>query len=223
MSEQLQLQTYTEQAYRRLRRMILGGEIAQGTKLTVRVLAERLGLSPTPIKSALMGLEREGYIVSSAHRGFSVPRVRPCDVADAFELLEILEVYAAQKLARSPERESVLQRLDAHIEAPEDLQGDAEDRWRMTFHRLVWEGCGNAKLVQVAENLRGLILIASGGVLDMPGHHESAHAEHAQMVEAMRDGDVDLVTGLQRVHSQNLARAVKDRLFGDADNLREVD
>lgn len=216
MTEHIQLQTYTEQAYRTLRRMILGGEIAQGTKLTVRVLAELLGLSPTPIKSALMGLEREGFIVSSAHRGFSVPRVRECDVADAFEMLEVLEVHAAQKITRSPEREAVLSKLDEHVASAGSDVEDPEDHWRMTFHRLVWEGAGNARLVQVAENLRGHILIASGGVLDMPGQHGSAHAEHAQMVAAMRAGDVEQVTVLQRAHSQALAQAVQERLFPDA-------
>lgn len=217
MSQHIQLQTYTQQAYLTLRRMILGGEIAQGTKLTVRVLAEMLGLSPTPIKSALMGLEREGFIVSSAHRGFSVPKVQPGDVADALDVLEVLEMLAAQRIARSPDREAVLQRLDEHVEAAGGDDEDPEDHWRMTFHRLLWEGAGNARLVQVAENLRGHILIASGGVLDMPGHPQSARAEHAEMVAAIRSGDVDLVTELQRAHFQDLARGVKEQLFPDAD------
>ncbi|WP_324650105.1 GntR family transcriptional regulator [Georgenia sp. H159] len=212
MTPQIKLRTYSQQAYLSLRQMILAGEIPQGTKLTVRILAERLGLSPTPIKSALAGLEREGLIVSSAHRGYSVPRAEPADVAHAFELLQLMDIFAARKIAQSRHRASSLDRLERYVD---DALSDQPHpgRWEMDFHRLLWDETGNPRLIQFADNLRGLILIACGGVLDVPNRREFIHVEHQQMVKAMRTGDVDRVTELHHTHFQDLAHSVNARLF----------
>jgi len=64
--------TLNREAYKALRRAILGRKLPPGRKLIVRVLAEELGLSPTPIKEALSALEREGLVVAVPHPGYFV-------------------------------------------------------------------------------------------------------------------------------------------------------
>ena len=56
--------------------MIMHGELRAGAKVVVRLLSERLRLSTTPIKAALAGLERNGFLTAVAHRGYFVPGIQ---------------------------------------------------------------------------------------------------------------------------------------------------
>jgi DNA-binding transcriptional MocR family regulator len=71
----IERRTYGQQAYAEIRTLIIDGTLAPGAKVVVRPLAERLQLSPTPIKSALAALERDGFLVAVPHRGYFVPEV----------------------------------------------------------------------------------------------------------------------------------------------------
>lgn len=72
--------TLSREAYLALRSAILSRRRRQGSKLVVRILAEQLGLSPTPIKEALAALEREGLVVAVPHRSYFVPQITSDDV-----------------------------------------------------------------------------------------------------------------------------------------------
>jgi DNA-binding transcriptional MocR family regulator len=65
-----------EEAYEAIRGMILDGRLVPGSRVTVRPIASALDLSPTPIKAALVRLEREGVLESRLNRGFFVPTLR---------------------------------------------------------------------------------------------------------------------------------------------------
>ncbi|MQA17733.1 MAG: GntR family transcriptional regulator, partial [Pseudonocardiaceae bacterium] len=77
--------TLLRTAYDYVRAAVIEGALTPGSRVTVRPLAEHLGLSPTPIKAALATLEREGFLLSIPHRGYFVPHV------DTKDLLEIYE------------------------------------------------------------------------------------------------------------------------------------
>src|SRR3546814_19375228 len=67
--------------------------------------SDLLGLSPTPIKNALAALQTEGFLETIAYRGYSVPLISAKTLAEAFELLEALDVFAARKIAASSRSE----------------------------------------------------------------------------------------------------------------------
>src|ERR1700740_3158358 len=83
----------------RLREMILRGELPPGERLAEVALAERLGVSRTPIRQALPALAREGLRAASARRGFVVRSFSPQDVLDAVETRGVLEGLAARRVA----------------------------------------------------------------------------------------------------------------------------
>src|SRR5262245_45375841 len=93
--------TLAQVAYDEVRAMILNGGLAPGTKMVVRVLSEKLGLSATPIKSALAALERDGFLVAVPHRGFYVPEIGLQDMLEIYELREALDGVAARKAAQA--------------------------------------------------------------------------------------------------------------------------
>ncbi len=73
---------------------IIRGEIAPGQRLRDSELAEELGVSRTPIREALLRLEREGFIVSQKHLGFTVKRLQESEIHEVYPLISILECAA---------------------------------------------------------------------------------------------------------------------------------
>ncbi|WP_406080119.1 GntR family transcriptional regulator [Micromonospora sp. NBC_00858] len=196
--------TLAQKAYEEIRAMIVSGELAGGRKLIVRVLSERLGLSATPIKSALAALERDGFLVAIPHRGFHVPEIRLQDMLEIYELREALDGIAARKVAKAgPEAagfvRTVLQPiLDRQHECAEagDLAGLRD--LDTDFHRAIWHECGNARLAQVTDNLGGQSRLAwqwqvAGGVL-------RALREHQAIMDAIASGDPDQAERAARAH-----------------------
>ncbi|NIU33230.1 MAG: GntR family transcriptional regulator [Gemmatimonadetes bacterium] len=78
------------QAYRRLRKLIVSGRLAPGSRLMESDLAERLGVSRTPVRSALQRLEQEGYILSENSGQRWRPKVAPLTREDSAELFYII-------------------------------------------------------------------------------------------------------------------------------------
>ena len=212
----LQWRTYTQLAYDELRARILDGRLAPGTKIVVRVLAEDLGLSPTPIKNALAALEREGYLETVAYRGYSVPRTDPGVVAEAFEVLSALDMLAARRIVSGTDRAVVVAELRGMIARQRPPAGGRDDRsgFELNFHKVMWQRSGNRQLVVAAEHQRGLVLVASGGLLELPERRPQVRAEHQAIVDAIDDGDEEGAVRACERHMTLSADAAVARLLG---------
>jgi len=96
---------HVSRAYRDLRRVIVGGQLPPGARISERVIAQRLDLSRTPVRSALHRLEQEGFIASSAggreRRLFVAPLTRD-DGLELFQIVGHLEGLAARIAAALP-------------------------------------------------------------------------------------------------------------------------
>lgn len=212
--ESLQWRTYTQRAYDELRARILDGRLAPGTKIVVRVLAEDLGLSPTPIKNALAALEREGFLETVAYRGYSVPHTDPDVVSDAFEVLSALDMLAVRRIVAAADRSAVVTELRGMIARQRSAAGTDGTRtgFELNFHKAMWQRSGNRQLVVAAEHQRGLVLVASGGLLELPERRPEVRAEHRAIVDAIAHGDVAEAVRACDLHMTLSARAALARL-----------
>lgn len=86
--------TLAEQAYHSLRDRIVRGDLAVGQRLMPEELGQALSISPTPVKEALLMLERDGLIQSSARRGASVRRFTSRDIVDLYDARLMIEQRA---------------------------------------------------------------------------------------------------------------------------------
>src|SRR5205814_4834499 len=91
--------------------MILRGELAPGQRLAELTLAERLGVSRTPIRQALPALAREGLLASAGRRGYVVRSFSPEDVLDAIETRGLLEGMVARRVAERGPSSAILGKL----------------------------------------------------------------------------------------------------------------
>lgn len=101
-----------QQVYERLRELIIDGRLAPGTRIVETDVAERLGVSRTPVRGALQRLQQEGYVVDSPTLQQTRPTVAPLtsdDARELFMLVGALEGLAAFRLASAspPERSAV--------------------------------------------------------------------------------------------------------------------
>src|SRR4051794_21344954 len=107
---------FKQRAYEQVKRMILSGELAPGTFLAERQLAARLGMSKTPVRSALERLESEGFLSISPQQGAVVRDLSSHEISELYEVRMALETFVAGRVAGrlSPAQ---VQRLEASLHA----------------------------------------------------------------------------------------------------------
>ncbi|MBI2843150.1 MAG: GntR family transcriptional regulator [Armatimonadetes bacterium] len=179
--------TLGDSAYRTIREWILERLIKPGDALVEGNLASQLGMSRTPVREALRRLEQEGLLNAIPGKGFFVDSLSPADLAEIYDLREVVEGLAARLLARRimPEQAEKLKELAAKAD---DESATINDE--IAFHSAVVEMCGNHR---VAEAVRLFCLhvftyderlhrLTSDGRIVIPGEGRIANA-HSELAE----------------------------------------
>ncbi len=201
----------------RIRELIVDGTLAPGTRLAEAALAERLGVSRTPIRNALPALAGEGLLQPAGKRGYAV---RGFSIEDSFRATEVrclLEGHAAREVAARPDRASIVAELrrclaegDAIFRkgylADEDENQYAEINRR--FHDAIVEGAQDPLLAELVQRVYAVPFVAPGVVafnriprtesfaILMAGHHQ-----HHAIVDAIDAGQAAVAENLLRGHS----------------------
>ncbi len=206
-------------AQARLRELIVGGELRPGERVTELALVERLGLSRTPIRSALVRLQDEGLLQALPGGGFVVREFSEGDIHDAIELRGTLEGLAARLAAERGMPGSLLaamqdcvQRIDALL-APPQLSEQAFAEYgelNARFHTLLAEACGSPIVRQQLERASTLpfaspnafVLVHTTG----PAARDRllvAHEQHRATLQALAAGEGGRAEALMREHARN--------------------
>jgi DNA-binding GntR family transcriptional regulator len=144
-------------AYQDLREVIVGGQLPPGSRISERIVAQRLGLSRTPVRSALHRLEQEGLVSSLGQGRERRLIVAPLTMSDGREVmfivghLEGLAARTAALLPATPRRELVrrLREVNAELAAESKRPGDAHRFFELDleFHRRYVEGVAGPRLL----------------------------------------------------------------------------
>jgi len=194
-----------------IRTAILSGRLAQGETLVERRLAERLGVSKTPVREALIGLAATGLVVIGPNRGVTVRVVDRADLRKAYEVRLLLEPWAIGRAAASGHPADGAR--EALAEAQALLAGTdtaALSLANRRFHRELYARCGNELVVAQLDTLQDLAALGSVTVLwrDRPTWPEE-HEEHEAVLAAVEAGDAALAERLTRGHiERSVARLV---------------
>ena len=203
--------SYVSIAYSRIRSLILSGELPPGSRVTVRPLADALDLSPTPIRTALAALERLGMLEVREHRGYFVPKMSRADMLEIYELREAVDSIASRRAAQLDSRDELVATLDDLLSRQRRCVADGDiDAYReldMRFHKSIWVGSGNRRLVAVSENLLGQVRIGNNISARNPGRPEKSLEEHAVIIDALRKGDAAAAERATRIHIHNASLA----------------
>ena len=198
-----------------LRQAILKGELKPGERLMEIALAERLGVSRTPIREAMRKLEQEGLVVMIPRRGAQVANITEKDLNDVLEVRIALENVAIEKAcARMTEEEMRRLWLAAkefeHTIAEGNLVKLAEAD--VAFHEVIYQASDNKRLIQVLNNMREQIYRYRVEYLKDENNYPTLMKEHKDIVEGLVRKNKTQVTETMHQHVKNQAEAVKDMI-----------
>lgn len=207
-------------AYQLILHAIDIGTYRPGDRLVESELAERFGVSRTPIREALQRLETQSLLARDG-RSLIVASLNHNQMAELYVVRSELEGLAAKLAARHATEEEV-RFLKEMVEEDKARVGDpaALARTNRRFHRQVHLASHNRYLVQQLDLVyRSMALMATTS-LSAKGRSEVALAEHAQVVDAIARGDGEAASAALRSH---ISRAFEARLRRDAEDASRRD
>lgn len=195
-----------EQAGQVIRAGIIAGELEPGEIYSATVLAERLGVSPTPVREAMLDLANVGLVEAVRNRGFRVLLPDEADLDEIGELRLMVEVPGTRLVVEraTDEELATLERVVADLQTTaeeSDLAGFLlADR---QFHLGLMEMTGNRRLVRLVEQLRDQTRLIGLKELAQERRLTDSAREHRELLEALRARDADKVENLMRVHIEH--------------------
>ncbi|MBU1360665.1 MAG: GntR family transcriptional regulator [Gammaproteobacteria bacterium] len=214
----------------RLREMVLAGELPGGARIAEVAVSEMLGVSRTPVRSALMRLEQEGLLQALPNGGYAVRIFSERDVADAIELRGTLEGLSARLAAErgvAPvvmrEARSCQKRIDELLRDPalDDAAFSKYVDFNEQFHRLLSEMSGSAVIAQQLERTMNLPFASPSGFVIMQANSPAARDmlliaqdQHGQVLDAIENREGSRAEALMREHSRIAQRNLRDALRG---------
>jgi GntR family transcriptional regulator of vanillate catabolism len=217
-------------AQQRLREWILAGDLPSGARIAELALVDRLGMSRTPIRSALMHLSQEGLLASLPGGGYAVRTFSEREVADAIELRGTLEGLAARLAAERGVRAGLLNQARECLNqidwvlrdsALDDETFSAYVALNGKFHKQLSEMADSAVLAREIERASSLPFASASGFVGVhiKDHHARdtlviAQHQHRQVLDAIGRREAGRAEALMREHSriarQNMQVALRD-------------
>ncbi|MBR8742377.1 GntR family transcriptional regulator [Nocardiopsis sp. MG754419] len=186
-----------------LRQAMVAGELEPGRIYSAPALAERLGVSATPVREAMMELTQEGLVQTLRHRGYRVVEVGDVTLDEILQLRELIEVPTVGRVARiaTDERIAPLRtladRLNETAAAGELQEFIATDT---TFHLGLLAIAGNGRLVEEVRRLRGMSRLSALRRLYEEGRLGATAQEHHDLLDLVVARDVAGAEALMRRH-----------------------
>jgi DNA-binding GntR family transcriptional regulator len=193
--------TLRESILETIRDAIISGTLKPGEKVAEPELAERFGISRTPIREAFRQLESEGYLTVVPRKGAVVVSFSQRDVEEFYAIKSILEGYAARKACEKLSAKEIekLQSINDKLRALA-REGDIKHFFKVhnSFHELFVKAADNEKLTEMIANLVGRFQRLRIASLSLPGRMEFSVQEHQKIIDAFRNKDSILAENLVR-------------------------
>jgi GntR family transcriptional regulator of vanillate catabolism len=214
----------------KLREMIFAGELVAGARITELAMVERLGVSRTPIRAALMRLEQEGLLQHYPSGGYAVRTFSETDVADAIELRGMVEGLAVRLAAERSAPKDVMQQAHAcldHIDAVlRNAQLDDEDfsnyvDLNRQFHELLGALSGSSVVQRELDRVGSMPFASPSGFVvvqaDSPQARDMlivAQDQHRQVLDAIERREGARAEAIMREHSRLAQRNLREAVRG---------
>jgi len=236
------LESAQVRAQLQLREMILAGELPGGARIAELSIVEKLGVSRTPIRAALMRLEQEGLLESLPNGGFAVRTFSERDVSEAIELRGTIEGLSARLAAERgapsvvlSEARECLNNIDAVLSQPA-LNDEAFSSYvtlNARFHALLSEMAGSEVIAKELDRVSSLPFASASGFVvvqaNSPGARDMlivAQDQHRQVLDAIEQREGSRAEAIMREHSRlaqrNLRAAVASHNLDQMPGVRLI-
>lgn len=207
-----------DEVYEQLKRDIAEFSLVPGDRFTENEISERLGVSRTPVRQALVRLQQEGYVEVLFRSGW---RVLPFDFAkfeQLYDLRMVLETAAAHRLcedapsSQTPPHRAMLDELAAIWLVPvarRSTDTAQVSQWDESFHCALVEAAGNAEMARVHRDVTERIRIIRSLDFTKQARIEATYEEHAKILKAIRAKRGDQAAMLLRAHIETSQAEVR--------------
>jgi len=210
-----------EQVYERLEEEILSGEHKKGSSLTELSVSTRLGVSRTPVRSALHRLAEEGLIEIAPNKGAVVVGVTMDDLIDTYKIRMRLEGLASAMAAgrlSDEERRSLTESVELSEFYMQKNDTEHLKELDTAFHGIIYKASGSRMLCKILSELHRNIKAYRKLSLSVPGRLEKSIEEHREILRAILDGDAEKADMLTSLH---IEKAMKNTVFAMQEKERD--
>lgn len=194
-----------------LRKAILKGELAPGERLMEKQLAEKMGVSRTPIREAIRKLELEGLVIMVPRKGAEVAMITEQDIKDVLEVraaLESLAVKLACQRMATKDINELLAVNDAFVGAARRKDVETVIKKDVEFHDCIYHATSNKKLIGMINNLQEQIYRFRVEYIRQMDDFQKLVDEHESIVNAIAKKQSDEAQDIATKHIENQERAV---------------
>ena len=196
-----------------LRQAILKGELKPGERLMEIQLANKLGVSRTPIREAIRKLELEGLVLMIPRRGAEVAEITEKNMKDVLEVRKALEELAAELACERISEEEIEELKVAAKEFEQTLQ--TQDVTKIAeadvkFHDVMYNATDNQRLIILLNNFREQMYRFRVEYLKLEQYHSQLIEEHDKIIHMLENRDRNGVSEIVGKHIDNQVNTVTD-------------
>lgn len=194
-----------------LRDAIVTGELKPGERLMEVALAEKMGVSRTPVREAVRRLEMEGLVKMTPRKGIYVAELSVKDIMDVLEVRAALDKLATQLAAGRIRQDNIRRLENIHRQYIASLQKEnlpGAIKKDVEFHEVIYQASGNNKLINVAANLREQIYRFRVLYMKDFSNAEDVLLEHQNILKALEAHDTTKAGQLAEEHIVKQQQAI---------------
>ena len=222
MLEAPKQKTITTQAMEQIRQLIFDGELAAGSDHLESELADRLGMSRTPVREATLMLAQQGLLEVRPRKGVRIATLSLKDMEEIYAILTELESLAAEEAAEKGYSDKDLAALKQSIEAMEEaLKREDREAWAIAddaFHTELVRLGGNSRVQSIVSMMSNQVRRARAMTLYIRPLPVRSNEDHRAVFDAIRKGDAAAARQRHHSHRQHAREVLiellkKHRLF----------
>ena len=194
-----------------LRQAILRGELKPGERLMEIALANRLGVSRTPVREAIRMLELEGLVIMIPRRGAQVAQITEQDLNDVLEVrlgLEELAVRFACERITDEEIKALGLAVKEFEKKMSNNELSAQAEADVKFHEIIYGATHNRRLVQIINNIREQMYRYRIEYLKDVESRKTLVKEHYEICDALKRRDAESAVEKMCIHIRNQQEAI---------------
>jgi Transcriptional regulators len=198
-----------------LRQAILKGELAPGERLMEIQLAEKLGVSRTPIREAIRKLELEGLVNMVPRKGAEVAKISERNLRDVLEVRRALEELAVELACKRitdedlSQLEIISKKIEREVHSLDSIELAELDE---KYHDVIYQATGNNRLIQIINNLREQMYRYRLEYIKDKDSRATLMAEHGEILKSLKAHNVEKTVHIIREHINNQVFSVSQKI-----------
>jgi len=202
----------TEKIYKKLHDDILKDRLYQGQRLIEKELIDIYKISKTPLREALIRLEKIGLVKYNVNCGYLVKRILRKDAEEIYDLREIIDCLSVRKIIENITEEKIKKLKDIINDMKSCIRDNEKEKYielDKYMHKALNKLSNNERLFEIAENLKYQVSMLLKTSIELPGRGiKKSFKEHIEIFNAILNKDSKKAEELVKKHMRNTKTAV---------------